>query len=517
MRSILSKWLPIAFGVVSLGLLPFWAVHFFRFGSVLDGNYVANHYHYPFEEILDTAAGGFVWLIAVILYILFGSIYERFPRNFRLPIVFSITTLIFALNGWLGAAVLNRIMMMRGYAETPTAASLIVIAITALCAGSLFMLLWWKRVGLEGRLAKLASSFGIPVGLVLLLNVGAGFWQLGFPLSLDFTPGAPNISRSPPPLNSPQQRLIWVIFDGWDHDLTFVDREPTVEMPHADTLSQSSFWAKNAVTPGTGTLLSVPGLTTGKKVDDYVSLGAEHEVKFTGASTFVPWSAEPTIFSDVADKGFRSAILSHDLQGHPYCRIFNKSLSKCWENDQWVTSSINILDRLAGIFTTTNDLVQRYWEPRTLNGILGLKEKFDTFNNAAFETVCDQNIDFTYIHWMIPHAPFFYTRVDDSYADGVWGPYSQRYSDNLVLTDITLGMLFEKLKSCGAEANTAVIVTADHGQDGRVHPVFMVKLPSQNGNYVFDGIADLLKLRKLMNSIIDTKVTTYEDIRANFE
>ncbi len=517
MRPTILRLSAVVFGAVSLGFFPFWAVHFFRYGSVLDGNYVSNHYHYPIEELLDTAAGGIVWLASVVLFMFIGWAVQRIPRLHRLTVIILGTAIIAAANGWLGTAVLHRVILKFELMDSRTGAVLVVIAAGALYAGFVVGLMSWKRIHLESRLANLASSFGVPIGLILLINVGAGLWQLGFPLANNLVLNNPVAEKPGMPRNPTQKRLVWIIFDGWDLELTIENRDSTVAMPNTDKLSRSSFWARRASAPAAGTLLSVPGLTTGKKVTGYIRLGDNLKIQYEGGENFFLWNAEKTIFSDLAEAGIRSAVLSHDLQAHPYCRIFYSLLSKCWENGRWVGGSLNVFDRLTSIFSTANDLVERYWEPRTVNGILGLKEKFERFNTAAFETVCDQNIDFVFIHWMIPHSPFFYNRTDDSYIDGVWGPYSRRYSDNLALTDKTLGALVSNLESCGADANTAYIVTADHGQGEHDSPVFLAKLPGDTSPVVFDGTADLLRLREIISQILQGTARRHQDIKALFE
>ena len=118
---------------------------------------------------------------------------------------------------------------------------------------------------------------------------------------------------------------------------------------------------------------------------------------------------------------------------------------------------------------------------------------------------------------MLPHSPFFYDRFKDAFTPAVWGPYDRRYSDNLVLTDRTIGEIFAAFRKCGAQDNTTYILTADHGQAGNQWPVFMAKLPGEREGLPFTETAELVKMRALVNGILRGRIEDYQDIRAVFE
>jgi hypothetical protein len=505
----------LAFGLSSALFLPFWVVHFYIYGTTFNGNFVSNHYHYPSEEILDTTSGAVAWLVTfAIVVVIVGVSHRRSARAFFASI-FILTLAAVSLKAWLGTSVVYRLISNSGMDLSINAEHALALAITAIIGGALAWLACRRRAYLERTLCEIIIRFGVPIGVVLALNVVTAAWQLGVPAALNYPLRGFQASAQGTSAQQARPRVIWFIFDGWDDRLSFERRDPTLDLPHTEALARSSFWARQAIAPHHGTLISLPSMLTGRQVEeDYVRLHDDMEIRFSGEQGHVRLSKQKNVFSDMADMGLNSVAMTHDLQGHPYCRLYHGLLADCWEAAPWGDGHVGLGQRWPGFFKTAADLVERYWLRDASRGLPGLGEKYEEFRAAVLSRVCDPKIDFLFVHWMLPHSPFFYDRASDSYTDGFWGPYATRYADNLKLTDKTLGMIVETLAACDSGRQTAYVVSADHGQTLPPNPIFLLRLPGEPNGRVVTQKLDLLNERALLAGIASGTLRTYDQAEA---
>lgn len=499
-----------------LFMLPFWVVHFYRFGSPFEGTlFIRNHYHYPTPEILDTTAGGMVLAAVLILFGAADWVLRRIGKEAYRVVQLAAFALLCGLYAWFGSAIIYR-LLVKSKLSVPLIGN--GGAISAVVVAGALGLIWtsWKhRDRLLYHIGRATTALGIPIGVVVLANFLLAGWQLQFPISIELPLARPKAAQGPATPDS--GRVVWMIFDGWDHGITFENRDPTAPMPNIDRLAAESFWALNAVSPTPGTLTSVVSMMSGRLVVDSARTERDFNIQFKGEAGGAPWSTRESVFSDAKSAGKRSAVLMHDTQAHPYCRILHAQLDACWEEGWWTGEKITALARIDDFLMTTVDLVSRYQDPKTAFDVPHVKEYFDRFREQVVATVCDLRFDLVYVHWMLPHSPFFYDRFKDAFTPAVWGPYERRYSDNLVLTDRTIGEIFAAFRKCGAQDNTTYILTADHGQAGNQWPVFMAKLPGEREGLPFTETAELVKMRALVNGILRGRIEDYQDIRAVFE
>ena len=134
---------------------------------------------------------------------------------------------------------------------------------------------------------------------------------------------------------------------------------------------------------------------------------------------------------------------------------------------------------------------------------------------AATEFAHDPRLGVVFIHFPIPHPPYFYNsrtgRFDLANAP-VHG-----YVDALALADRTLGELRRSMEAAGLWDRTAVLISADHGYRGdrsvdggpiadRWVP-FLLKLPGQHQPFEYRHQLETIRSAGLLLDILEGRIT----------
>jgi len=270
------------------------------------------------------------------------------------------------------------------------------------------------------------------------------------------------------PTPIPSTRVVWIIFDELSQTVAFGNRPQDLHLPNLDRLRAESFFASSAESPANLTELSMPALILGDMVVDASPLGTNDLRLKTRLRTdpFV-WSSAPNVFDTARELGLNTALVGWD---HPYGRILNRSLTKCYWMAGWLLSGVE--ERL-----DAQGLAAAMWDravlqvaalplighlPGIFPGIHQREEKIRVFSRQsarAIEIVADPAIGLALIHLQIPHPPAIYNRSRGmTTAKGRIG-----YLDNVALVDRTLGVLRDAIEQAGLWDRTALLVSADHG------------------------------------------------------
>lgn len=263
-------------------------------------------------------------------------------------------------------------------------------------------------------------------------------------------------------------RVVWLVFDELDMKQTFLERDPTVQMPEFDRLRSESLYAMEAFPPSRATELSLPALFTGRLVSKATPLGSDDLVIYFGEDkTPHRWSRQPGIFQEAHDLGMNVALTGW---WHPYCRIAGiaQQLARCdWEDGGLLLGEIrrdsgiavSMLDELLDIPTVT-------WELRHIPGFISAGEReraeelqdFQELEPLAVRNAADAQFGMVIVHVGVPHPHGIYDR-----GTGKFSTSEERgYLDNLALTDRTLGEVRAAMEKAGVWEDSVVIVSADH-------------------------------------------------------
>ena len=278
------------------------------------------------------------------------------------------------------------------------------------------------------------------------------------------------------PVSSNQSRVVWIIFDELDYRVTFENRPTDVHLPELDRLRAESIFATQAQEPGLETMVSMPSLLNGQRVQAAEPI-SEHELQitFAGDTNSMPWSSSTQIFARARALGVNSAVVAWY---HPYQRLFARDLTFCTD------LAIPLFEQARGrtlgeamanqLWSSLAPVQQRRLTVRVYQD--GLRDALQVVTNPVY--------GLSLLHLLGPHEPGIY-RPDRRQLSVTSFSAVQGYFNNLMLTDRTLGDLRRAMEATGQWDTTWVIVSADHRwrkadrYDGRIdHRVtFMVKAP----------------------------------------
>ena len=315
---------------------------------------------------------------------------------------------------------------------------------------------------------------------------------------------------------SDKPRVVWIIFDEWDQQVTF-DRRPTsLQLPNIDAFARSSFLATNAYPPSGGTLVSIPSLLTGSlmaevRPESYAQLliravGEEHLSDFRQHASILSPSSFPE--SRLAVAGWY----------HPYSRLIptGANIAVHWENSLQL-QGFRAEGFCATIMAQLSYALMPYLIMVESPGMYGRIHAF------AVTAVCDPNIDVIFLHYPIPHLPGIYESSSGKVGLQLKREYESHFA-NLALVDRTLGEILAALDGAKLRNRTAIILSSDHWWRAsplvageRSHRVpFLIQLPEKRERRVFDLPINTVRTLGVVQEILRGSVQNYDQLLAYF-
>jgi hypothetical protein len=320
----------------------------------------------------------------------------------------------------------------------------VVLAAIALPLAALLL------AGKLSRVAGVAYAFVLIVSPLVVMNLGRAAWIVA---RYDPTETLADAAPAPPlaAASSAAPRVVLLIFDELDANLVYSERPKGLTLPHFDRLRSGSVFSGNAFPPGTGTLVSIPGIIHGVPVSAAQPFGpAELRLTVDGRADELRFGAGRNLFADARGLGYNAALVGWY---HPYCRIFGAAVTRCrWQSGIWYPRSDSpTLPELM-----RNQLAMLLpWGER--EGFVRLHRWME---EEAAEAAADPSLGFVYLHLSMPHPPGIYDR-----ESGRLTPFSlssNGYLDNLVLADVVLGRIRAEMERAGIWDRTTFIVSSDH-------------------------------------------------------
>jgi hypothetical protein len=306
------------------------------------------------------------------------------------------------------------------------------------------------------KLAPLAAAILFAFFPFCALTFGQGLWKIANYRADAFAPNA----LSPPLRNAKTSpRVVWILFDEWDYDLTFIEPASDLRFPELKRLGQESVVASQALPPGPETPISIPGYFTGRLVQRVQYDGPrELQITYQGSSAPVPWSQQPSVFTSARQLGFNTALVDWF---HPSCRILS-GLTSCewWEmpvqfNSMGHTFWQQLPGQTRSLFETT--LFSAFGQSLS---VLQQVETYREILRRGLAIANDPSYGFSFIHMPIPHAPHAYDRRTGKFT--LKNSPIRGYFDSLALLDLTLGEIRRSMEVAGTWDRTTVLITSDH-------------------------------------------------------
>jgi len=306
-------------------------------------------------------------------------------------------------------------------------------------------------------------------------------------------------------------RVLILLFDELDERLVFTNRADGLALPEFDRLSAEAVAGTQTWPAGPDTDTSIPGLIAGRLVVR-ASPASPHELSlwFQDADGPVGWSTEPSLFSKARALGMDVAVAGWY---HPYCRLFNASLTRChWEPHTIVTARGA---RSLAAAITAQWAGMSPWSNRR-NHIAN----YERLRHEAVTLATDSTIELVFAHLSVPHLPPIYDRGRDALT--LHNYSSAGYLDNLVLADRLLGEIRRSLEGRGLWPRTHVIVTSDHAwrlaarHDGIAdHRVpLLVKLAGRTSGLAYTRPLNTIVVHDLTLALLASDVHTTDQLTA---
>jgi hypothetical protein len=245
--------------------------------------------------------------------------------------------------------------------------------------------------------------------------------------------------------------VVWVIFDEFDYQRFFVNRNSHLKLPNIDRLLQEGVSATNATSPASATEVSIPALVSGTMLTGTEPVGSGRLQLKQGTKTS-EWGVAPTIFSRLHDSGKEISILGFAL---PYCATFpyaNPCQSipglayPAWWWGIWV--SLKTFPGFELLVPEGRKFYSEVWNQTTR---LQLEQLERHISNSA--------VALSFMHFNIPHPPG--GRV---YSVPLPQPSSALtgYDQNALAVDLAVGKIVDKLELRSKSQEILLIVTSDH-------------------------------------------------------
>jgi hypothetical protein len=345
-----------------------------------------------------------------------------------------------------------------------------------------------------------------------------------------FTAGEAAAALPARPAGAP--RVVWIIFDELDQRAVFSARPERLALPQLDRLRAESFFATNAYAPARETRRSMASLLLGRQVTWAMPSGsARLPCAIDGASPDEAvsdcWTHHPNLFAKLRDAGVNAGVAAWY---HPYCRIFQDTLTRCsWAGlPYW--DSPRLLDSLDQQWEEVVKAlpVVRLWLRPGPRIRAAHRDAFELIERAALPLAADPSTGFALLHFPVPHHPDIFDpeRAALSTRD------ERSYFDNLVLADRTLGEVRAAMEAADLWNASTVIVTSDHwwraihrgdwgllpeeeavyagGRDKRIP--FLVKFAGEPDPAVYPKAFNTLLLHDLVLEVFAERLASSADV-----
>lgn len=432
--------------------------------------------------------------------------------------------------------VLNQIRLLQGWSlerflpGLPLIAKLSFILVLLILAFYLVTKFEESIYSLAQKILVILSPLALYGSLSLMVNSLAFFSP---------TPSFPLIRE----VSSPKNRIIWLIFDEMDQRALF-ESAFSHHYPHFRQFRQNSLYATQAYATGAFTIIALPSLISGKKLEK-VRILPNQNLELTAADrSTMTFSEGDHLFSKAFNKGYHTAIKGFY---HPYQRLFKPYLAEK-KATRFGSSKLDFTilskfvfskafkDNFSLIYKVKDLLVKKPLSIKIRHNHLQefpieqIAQAFNNFHQEVVKLVAQPDLDFIFIHCPYPHPPGYYSLEKNQFSHDS----TANYFGNLKMTDTFFGEICNELKEKNLWDQTQLIVSSDHwfrdswcdlpfwyeldpqeealakAKDLRVP--CLIKGIGQNQGTIFTKPFNTLLLHQMVLEMMDRKINTAQDI-----
>jgi len=360
----------------------------------------------------------------------------------------------------------------------------------------------------HGRALLLAFFWLAPCNVIL-----AG-WYLLKPTPGHWADGPAKIRN--PNSRGASMRVVYILLDEWDYYMTYEARRADIEGSAFDELTQSSFFAANAVPPGANTITSVPSLLAGERFTAIEMAGPNRLLcRRNSTERAIDFRATGNIFENLTRQGFSVGLAGWYL---PYCRIASGQYTECkwWEGSfdgypKAETLAQSLALNARGMFESNSRSL--FGAPAQMEIHLNTQRELFAYTH---DLALNGDIDFVFTHLPFLHGPYYYDRKLTSFA--LRGSPASGYWDAMDRTSRLLGELITSISQSPVGRRTIVVITSDHpyryaeSQTGRKDKrvPFLVKFPFDTASRIHKEPLQTEDTTKLISFLMTGRIATPE-------
>lgn len=309
------------------------------------------------------------------------------------------------------------------------------------------------------------------------------------------------------PTSENKKKIIFIVFDEFDSNYFFQNKEIFEKSKNFKQLSKSSVVFKNAYSQSINTALSVPPMLIGEETLGNIYINEQSRKKL-----FVKikddkkkeFSFDNSIFKLVENYKGNSAIFGYYL---PYCDIFKKVYCENFPLKHVTSWKSGIcyffLQNLSNEFCESSTLHFAY-----KNISSNQFKKIDLF----LENTEEANLK--YIHLKPPHMPGNFAM--EYFKKKISPNLFVQYDYNILLADAFLQKITKYLKNKISDETLLIVVSDHHLREistKEIRPVFfMLKFMNDNSRFQIDIKTSTIHLKSLIEKYLKNEIKNNKDI-----
>jgi len=501
-----------ALSVATFLTLPGWLERLIVVGAPTAESFLNNFHHLSHVTRYDEAFGLLLMAaITILIYILDCVCSRHFPKIRMFSVhLFGVLVIFYVLN-WVRNRILYRSfgneVIYSDFGTSVLYPGLFVV--TLLIA----VLLAIKLPSFFRLAAKAFVVCMIPISIIIIFNESVGFVRI-FPYLGKSYPLAPlQTIKNKPSAN--KSRVVWVLLDNYDYKLAFSEEssnDPLFEIPVVRSLKEKSVFGTDAQSPSIDTYGSMMSYFMGRYIypaklhlPDNLGIRDSKFPKKLGTAVELE-----TLFDRLHKDGFNAALASQAFINHPYCRMFFRALSRCWQEGPHRAAPPSFIERVHffAIEFIRNIPGFEGIAPKNLNFLFQKSwiKNLEALQKEALELVVDPAYQFVFLHYTMPHAPFirdYKTNQEirpQSYPNK---SASENTKGNMEVADNLVDEIMKTAKKSSVGEDTLYIFTADHGIE-HTHVLLSLWDPKNEVGQIVTEPLDLLNLERVVRQVLKT-------------
>ncbi len=327
-----------------------------------------------------------------------------------------------------------------------------------------------------------------------------------------------------------ERKVVWIIFDEFDHELAFSNQEHNFELPNFTKLRNNSITHNKMFYPGQDTFYSIPSMLIGEYTQG-VTLRNHRYIMKSNDKKEIPFTFENSIFGKINNDGFTFSITG--IGFHSYCLIMQVNKCKLFNGPlKWYDGILHLfhVNQIYSFIYLLNKNNSGKGKYRNANPMI-IKSMYE-----FIETPDPTNLLF--IHTRVPHLCH---KCTDGLA-GMAGKHfntetskpTEAYFLKIAFIDYLVGEILKKLDTKNYKKDdTLLLLNTDHwarptatgifpsrkmDPPNKAYPgLFIAKILGDNQKVEIFEPDSGIHIQELIHKFLKKEISSHLDIKDFFE